>query len=570
MKGKKVTLVIGARKSTHEGMVYPYNFGANNFGQCAHYIAYEVVLSAGKKSICYTYSSSTPPLEVRVEPNGELVPNTCDSKLLNVTESFLNWIVTHPEGINLWAILQSEKEKDECSKYDKIIEQLLKQSKSSNLKVWKFDLDEFKNAAHFEKNFDDSTLQFGVMDVVSKHKVIDLSEHPMGVQSTKKLTNGHFHITVFSLQRSGYMFHSSIWYSCVSFLLEEDSLTAKECCFSALVSLSLELEYRLFVLYDRGRAKHLTVAQMAGHFNQPNVSKTKNANTCMASKTLKDCITLDYSRQRLVFKRAKEGMFTVKKARVAVISWYVAGYSPSSPDDIIGILGCFDKNNMPDLIAIGLQEVVELKSSNIARFFTNNSKENDEWVRCFAEVIKKYDPNYEVRCFQRMVGLFSLTLVHKRFAASSFDLGITEVKTGFMGIVGNKGSVITSMMLGDSLVHFCNTHLPSGDSVGKRASCVEDLYKEFCAGEGCDTFFLFGDLNMRVQIDLLVYKDIMEDFKINNPRIDFAGMMAKDEVKLNLHPCLDDHFEEAPLPRAPTYRFIKNTEEYSEERVASW
>ena len=125
-------------------------------------------------------------------------------------------------------------------------------------------------------------------------------------------------------------------------------------------------------------------------------------------------------------------------------------------------------------------------------------------------------------------------------------------------------------MLGDSLVHFCNTHLPSGDSVGKRASCVEDLYKEFCAGEGCDTFFLFGDLNFRVQIDLLVYKDIMEDFKINNPKIDFAGMMAKDEVKLNLHPCLDDHFEEAPLPRAPTYRFVKNTEEYSEERVASW
>lgn len=570
MKGKKVTMVIGARKSTHEGMVYPYLFGANNFGQCANYITYEVILKHGNKSALYTYSTSTPPFEVRFESNGELVPNTCDSKLVNITESFLNWIMTHPDGICLWAILRSETQNDECSKYHSIIERLLKSTKLHNLKIWEVDLDDFKNSTHFEKNFDESTLKFGVMDIVAKHKLINLEDYSTGVESVKRLKNGNFHFTVHSIQRTGYIFHVSIWYACLSFFLDEDSLNYRESDLSTLIHHSLDLEYKILCLYDRGRAKELKPADMATSFNLPNISKCRNTSTKMVSNMLKDCITLDESSQRVIYKRAKEGMFTVKTAKIAVISWNVAGYSPSSPEDISGILGCFDKDSMPDLIAIGLQEVVELKSSNIAKFFSKNTKENDEWVRCFADTIAQYDSNYEVHGFQRMVGLFSLTLIHKRFLKDTFGLGIREVKTGFMGIVGNKGSVITSIMFSDSLIHFCNTHLPSGDSVGKRATCIEDLHKEFCAGEKCDLFFLFGDLNTRVQMDLLMYKDMMEDFKITNPKIDFAAMMLKDEVKLKLHPCLTDNFEEAPLPKAPTYRFVKNTNQYSEERVASW
>ena len=59
VKGQKAKLTIAARKSRHEGMVYPYSFGCNVFGECANYIAYEVIISYDKSKLVFLYSSAT-------------------------------------------------------------------------------------------------------------------------------------------------------------------------------------------------------------------------------------------------------------------------------------------------------------------------------------------------------------------------------------------------------------------------------------------------------------------------------------------------------------------------------
>lgn len=563
--------MVAARKSTHEGYVYPHNFGVNSFGECANYVTYEVIASEGSRSVCYVYSTSTPPVDVNISPEGKVLPNSCEKKMTRVSEAFINWVTPRKDGCNQWVLMRSDKEPN-FSGFNPLIDSLISDCQGPSLRVIDIDLQEL-NLQNLKSKFVGSHLQFAIYDGMAKQGPVDLKDYPEGFKSAKALITGKTHFCVFSLHYSAYLAHFSVIYSLVTLLLETDELGMPDAFFRGLTEAAMEIEYSNLLNYDRGRAKKLSPSKMTEKFSLPLTSSSRNASTAFASRCLGVATCLDDGNQtktRLVFSKADESMVTKVKTKITVISWNVAGFSPKEPKQIEGLVGCFDKFNMPDIISIGLQEVVELKSSNIARFFTSNSKENDDWVRCITEVIKTLDPNYSVLGYQRMVGLFSLTLIHNNFQKHIFGLGIKEVKTGFMGIVGNKGSVITSLKVSDSLVHFCNTHLPSGDSVGKRASCVEDLYKEFCENQICDAFVLFGDLNLRVQMDLLIYRNVMEDFKLSNPAIDFQALMAKDEVKLNLHPCLNDYFKEAPLPKAPTYRLLRNTDSFSDDRVASW
>lgn len=570
-KNKNVLVIVAARKSVREGLVYPHNFGVNTFGECANYVTYELIATDGAASLCYTYSTSTPPVDVVIGADGQVIPNSCEQKMIKVSEAFINWITPRKDVCNQWVLLRSDKEPN-FAVFNPMIDKIIEDSQGPSLRVIDIDLNEL-TIQNLKSKFEGSHLQFAIYDAMTKQGPIKMEDYKEGFKSATTLQQGKTHFCVFSLHHSAYLAHYSVLYSLVMILLNAEELGSDANALKEICIAALDIEYSLFNNYDRGRGKNLSPAKMGEKFSQPITSSSRNASTAFASRCLGVATSLEDHNQaktRLVFSKAEESMFTKVKTKIAVISWNVAGYSPKEPKEILGLLGCFDKLNMPDIISIGLQEVVELKSSNIARFFTSNSKENDDWVRCITEVIKEFDPGYFVLGYQRMVGLFSLTLIHNNFKKHIFNIGIKEVKTGFMGIVGNKGSVISSFKVCDSLVHFCNTHLPSGDSVGKRASCVEDLYKEFCENQICDAFFLFGDLNFRVQMDLLIYKNVMDDFKLSNPAIDFQALQAKDEVKLNLHPCLNDHFKEGPLPKAPTYRLSRNTDTFSEDRVASW
>jgi len=566
--GHQFEITLTGRKSTQEGSVYPHNFGVNSLGECANYISFEVIVTRENKSIWYSYSTSTPPVDVSISPDNQVIPNCCERKLRSVSEASVKWFIKREDGCNQWVMMRNAKEPD-FGKFNRFIDEIIENNQGQNLRMIDVDLNDIPSMTKSDM-FVCTLLQLSVHDSIMKQRVVDLADHPEGFKSTRDVLNGHTHACVFSLQYSNFLIHTAVIYTMLIRSLEVEELQLSQPDFDRILNIAKHIEYSLLVLYDRGRAKSLSPKDMGGRYNLPLCSTSRNANTTFADRCLGSSISLDEARTRKVFGKAKPENVTKVKTKVAVISWNVAGFSPTNPEQIDGLRGCFDKDNMPDIITIGLQEVVELKSSNIARFFTSNSKENDDWVRCIEETIAKLDPNYEKLNYQRMVGLFSLTLVHKNFRQNVYDLGIQEVKTGFMGIVGNKGSVITTLKVCDSLIHFCNTHLPSGDSVGKRANCVEDLYKEFCIDQKCDTFFLFGDLNFRVQIDLLIYKNMMEDFVLSNPKINFNALMAKDEVKLNLHPCLSDNFIEAPLPKAPTYRLTRNTEKFSEDRVASW
>lgn len=59
-------------------------------------------------------------------------------------------------------------------------------------------------------------------------------------------------------------------------------------------------------------------------------------------------------------------------ATVFVLSWNVAGWIPDSIEPLEPLFEGLDKENLPDVIIVGLQEVVELKAKNITSFFGKN------------------------------------------------------------------------------------------------------------------------------------------------------------------------------------------------------
>jgi len=69
------------------------------------------------------------------------------------------------------------------------------------------------------------------------------------------------------------------------------------------------------------------------------------------------------------------------------------------------------------------------------------------------------------------------------------------------GSSGNKGAVSAKFKFNDTLLHFINCHLASGQKkVGERMQDMADIHRK--VGESHNEVrFLFGDFNFRVDLD---------------------------------------------------------------------
>lgn len=564
---ENIEIIVAARKSTQEGHCFPHNFGVNDFGECAHYVTYELLVTYKETTLLYKYSTSTPPLDLSIGQDEEVNINCSPQKLSMKIQAFLSWLRTKKKGLNTWILARGETPDSEFSQYHSLISRLIEQTKDPKLTVWQLDLDEL-DQIDFEKDFYGSKLEQGFKKIVNSDSFFNFSEMDSGIKSAKQSSKSHLHFTMFSIHHSAYFLHTAIM-SCLISAFPIPSSCLKPALLSQLLEVSSDIEYRLLNVYDRGRAKSLSPENMMGKMAVPNVPPSRNANETFAGKFIKAVHNAKRSQYKSLFLACTEPpKRLLTETSVLALSWNVGGLSPSSFSQVSALKACLDPSQRPDIITVGLQEVVELSSAKIESFFS--SRKSDRWAEYLQKLIQEFDSGYRVVEHKRMVGLFSITFVHKEFSDNIYSLGVTTVKTGFMGVVGNKGSIVTGLQINDSTIYFCNTHLPPGDSLAKRSLCIQELYDEYCVDKMADALLLFGDLNMRVQLPLNSYQAMMEDFDCENDDIDFDHLRAKDEVKLHLHPCLFKHFEEAELTPLPTYRFEIGTSKYSSDRVASW
>lgn len=128
----------------------------------------------------------------------------------------------------------------------------------------------------------------------------------------------------------------------------------------------------------------------------------------------------------------------------------------------------------PDIIVVGLQEIVKLNAISI--FGGKNRTKLAEWEQLLRNTIesiyssKDPDEQFTWVLAKSMVGCFiSLFVKNRLFKQERFkELYATKTKTGLGGSSGNKGAVIVRFKLDDTTLALVNCHLMCGKNKGSK------------------------------------------------------------------------------------------------------
>lgn len=284
-----------------------------------------------------------------------------------------------------------------------------------------------------------------------------------------------------------------------------------------------------------------------------------------------------------------------ERVGVRYLSWNVAAQSPSEGDgfEIERLLG-IQSGELSDLIAISLQEIVDLNARNLISGSTNGNGSNqsqnalDKWIRY---IQKRLPTEYELVHSSVMVGLALIVFCRDRVRRALSSVSDAAIKTGLGGLHGNKGGLVWRAFVYDCPVAFVACHLAAGQtSVSERnndaatilrtatlADATEsrkDLFA-FATGNGGSRIFdhsivlIAGDLNYRIEMDRFAcLKDISEG--------KFEEMRQKDQLKvqMNRKELLLSYFKEKEATFAPTYKYDRGSvdrfDSSEKARIPAW
>ncbi|CDW90862.1 domain and endonuclease exonuclease phosphatase family protein [Stylonychia lemnae] len=268
-----------------------------------------------------------------------------------------------------------------------------------------------------------------------------------------------------------------------------------------------------------------------------------------------------------------------------------AGRLPSSYKELIPIFKPQIDGVFPDIMVIGLQEIVKLNAFGI--FKGKNKTRMNEWEQLLRSAIEvasnTKDPmeRYVWVIAKSMVGCFIGLFVKRKLLEHNRikDLMATKIKTGLGGSAGNKGAVIVRFKLDDTNMMFLNCHLMSGKGKGsKRTDEINFIFDNAFKTESKsrrlgfehhDMVFLFGDLNYRIAATNDLVRPAVK-------KLDYRFLKANDELMqaFELYRHSKDmqyrfyrDFIEGNIDFPPTYKFDKKSNEYDsskKQRVPAW
>ncbi|KAI9503523.1 hypothetical protein BX070DRAFT_224060 [Coemansia spiralis] len=201
------------------------------------------------------------------------------------------------------------------------------------------------------------------------------------------------------------------------------------------------------------------------------------------------CRTLEYVRMRDI--------------TVQINSWNIDAIKPDSLEKsnedkgfLREWLGASGIQQGPEIIVVGLQEVVDLESKKMTAkslWMNTTSKHKQKGksgTKPSADISKRYGlwraalekkltremtyttPYRTVEC-QNMVGLFICIFARDDIYRSVREVDVSHVKTGMGGLHGNKGGIGIRLILNDTSFCFINAHLAAGESVRNNAARIE-------------------------------------------------------------------------------------------------
>ena len=321
----------------------------------------------------------------------------------------------------------------------------------------------------------------------------------------------------------------------------------------------------------------------------------------------------------------KEDFSVTQNLKVYVATWNVAGLelNQNSNIDLDSWLLPKDSNIIPDIYFVGLQEVVELKASNI--IMANQDKIHEilyEWDTIINKTIQKIG-KYKKFSEMNLIGInFYCYILEDKFNKIS-NISTKRIKTGLGGTTGNKGSCCLYFEYETTSISVVCSHLCAGESKNKNKnrqselryilnlsldsffnsgelshlmkeefdlfdlsqsidnnensdhntkrtkSDIFELYKDNGIQhleenentriiKNSDIWIIFGDLNFRVETEYEDFSDFIENKNSWNKLIGYDQFTKFKLASLDLF----GRIEEDPINFPPTYKYIKNTNEF--------
>ncbi|KAH8105418.1 Endonuclease/exonuclease/phosphatase [Cristinia sonorae] len=312
-------------------------------------------------------------------------------------------------------------------------------------------------------------------------------------------------------------------------------------------------------------------------------------------------------------KREKE-YSSFRDMNVLIVSFNLDSAKPDqlvgSPENVNFLEDALRTANSPDIIAFGLQEVIDLESRKMAakNFLLANKKNAADggisqkvstaykkWFDRLVLAVRVAMPTetpYTVIHSESLVGLLSVIFIKVSERNSLKNIGITTVKRGMGGRYGNKGGIISRFVIDDSSLCFINCHLAAGQSHVRQRNAdvaamledkslfpatdimMEDPVAFVNGGDGSmvldhEIVFLNGDMNYRIDLRRDV---IINDIYAGNYHHLFSQDQLLKEMATNRGFRLRS-FLEGPITFPPTYKYDRrsNTFDSSEKaRSPAW
>lgn len=182
---------------------------------------------------------------------------------------------------------------------------------------------------------------------------------------------------------------------------------------------------------------------------------------------------------------------------------------------------------MHDIVAIGLEEIVDLNASNMMKASTTNQRIFCETVR--QTLCKRSREKYIVIACEQLVGVCLIICVRIHLLPRIKGLSLSDVKTGMGGATGNKGSVAARLTIDSTSICFVCSHFAAGQhEIQNRNEDFATTIRKLKFPQGRfinshDVVFWFGDFNYRISLSNVDIKRAIENQ-------DFETLVAYDQL----------------------------------------
>ncbi|KAI6241211.1 Phosphoinositide 5-phosphatase [Aphelenchoides fujianensis] len=215
-----------------------------------------------------------------------------------------------------------------------------------------------------------------------------------------------------------------------------------------------------------------------------------------------------------------------------------------------------------DIVAIGLEEIVDLNASNMMKASTTNQRVWRDGIKKVLEDQYHGAESYVVLACEQLVGVCIIVFIRLELLGRMRELAISDVKTGLGGATGNKGSVAVRLTVDSTSICFVCSHFAAGQNeIANRNDDFATAWRKirFQSGrqiEAHDVIIWLGDFNYRISLS-------GEEVKAAVRAGDFALLNEHDQLNQQRHMGnVFPGFQEGPLNFAPTYKYDTFSDDY--------